>query len=88
MTDTNIFKLARPGTFPSSLTEISRSGARALLTQAVEAEVADFLRRHIDLKTERCPSALHWEASGDCRTTPVERHGLRTQEFRAMPIVG
>ena len=52
MTDTNVFKLARPGTFPDSLTEILRSGARALLTQAVEAEVADFLRRHIDLKTE------------------------------------
>jgi transposase-like protein len=28
------------------------SGARALLTQAVEAEVADFLHRHADLKTE------------------------------------
>ena len=56
MTDTNVFKLARPGTFPSSLTEISRSPARVLLTQAVEAEVADFLRRHIDLKTERCPA--------------------------------
>ena len=52
MTDTNVFKLARPGTFPDSLTEILRSGARALLTQAVEAKVADFLRRHIDLKTE------------------------------------
>jgi putative transposase len=35
MTDTNVFKLARPGIFPDSLTEILRSGARALLTQAV-----------------------------------------------------
>src|SRR3954454_7278761 len=52
MIDTNVFKLAQPGTFTDSLTEILRSGARALLTQAVEAEVADFLHRHADLKTE------------------------------------
>ena len=54
MTDTNVFKLAQPGTFTDSLTEILRSGARALLTQAIEAEVADFLQRHTDLKTEEC----------------------------------
>ena len=52
MTDNNVIKLAQPGTFTDSLTEILRSGARALLTQAVEAEVADFLHRHGDLKTE------------------------------------
>src|SRR5262245_45237284 len=52
MTDSNVFKFAQPGTFTDSLTEILRSGARALLTQAVEAEVADFLHRHADLKTE------------------------------------
>src|SRR3954468_24237006 len=52
MVDTNVFKLAQPGTFTDSLTEILRSGARALLTQAVESEVGDFLRRHADLKTE------------------------------------
>jgi hypothetical protein len=40
MTDNNVIKLAQPGTFIDSLTEILRSGARALLTQAVEAEVA------------------------------------------------
>jgi putative transposase len=28
-----------------------RNGARALLAQAVEAEVADFLGKHADLKT-------------------------------------
>jgi hypothetical protein len=33
------------------LTEVLRSGARALLTQAVEAEVAEFLAKHADLKT-------------------------------------
>jgi len=52
MTDNNVFKLAQPGTFTDSLTEILRGGAHALLKQAVEAEVADFLHRHADLKTE------------------------------------
>jgi putative transposase len=52
MSNNNVFKLAQPGDFTDSLTEILRSGACALLTQAVEAEVADFLHRHSDLKTE------------------------------------
>ena len=52
MTDTNVIKLAPPGTFTDLLTEILRNGARALLTQAVETEVADFLGRYADLKTE------------------------------------
>ena len=52
MTDTNVIKLAQPGTFTDALTEILRDGARALLTQAVETEVADFLGRYADLKTE------------------------------------
>jgi len=51
MTDTNVFKLSQPGMFTDLLTEVLRGGARALLTQAVEAEVADFLHRHSDLKT-------------------------------------
>ena len=53
MSESNIVKLAQPGVFTDSLTEILRSGARALLSQAVEAEVADFLAKHADLKTER-----------------------------------
>ena len=52
MSDTNVIKFAQPGAFTDSLTEILRSGARALLTQAVEAEVAEFLAKHTDLKTE------------------------------------
>ena len=52
MTDNNVFQLAHPGTFTDSLTEILRNGACALLTQAVEAEVAGFLTKHADLKTE------------------------------------
>src|SRR6266850_3093881 len=48
----NVIKLIQPGFFDDQLTEILRNGARALLTRAVEAEVADFLGKHADLKTE------------------------------------
>jgi len=47
----NIVKLIQPGAVSDPLTEILRSGAQALLVQAVEAEVADFLAKHGDLKT-------------------------------------
>jgi len=47
----NIIKLIQPGDVDDQLTEILRNGARALLAQAVEAEVADFLGKHADLKT-------------------------------------
>ena len=52
MTDRNVVKLIQPGTFVDQLTEIVRNGACALLTQAVEAEVAEFLAKHSELKTE------------------------------------
>jgi len=52
VTDTNVIKLSQPGTFTDLLTEILRNGAHALLTQAVEMEVADFLKRYVDLKTK------------------------------------
>jgi len=52
VTDTNVIKLTQPGTFADSLTEILRNGAHALLAQAVEVEVADFLSRYAGLKTE------------------------------------
>jgi putative transposase len=45
-------KLASPGTFIDSLTGVLRNGAQALLTQAVEIEVATFLSRYAGLKTE------------------------------------
>jgi putative transposase len=48
----NVSKLIQPGAFDDQLTEILRQGARTLLAQAVEAEVADFLAKHADLKTE------------------------------------
>jgi putative transposase len=47
----NVVKLIQPGCYDDQLTEILRQGARTLLAQAVEAEVADFLAKHADLKT-------------------------------------
>ena len=51
MSKDNIIKLIQPGNVDDQLTEILRNGARALLAQAVEAEVSDFLGKHADLKT-------------------------------------
>ena len=51
MSDVNVVKLLQPGSFSDPLTEVLRNGARALLAQAIEAEVADFLAQHVDLKT-------------------------------------
>ena len=51
MTDANVFQLSQPGTFSDPLTEILRDGARALLAQAVEAEVAAVLSSHADKRT-------------------------------------
>jgi putative transposase len=48
----NVSKLIQPGCFDDQLSEILRQGARTLLAQAVEVEVADFLARHASLKTE------------------------------------
>ena len=52
MTDSNVFRLSQPGTFSDPLTEVLRNGARALLSQAVEAEVAALLNRHADQRTD------------------------------------
>ena len=52
MTDTNVFALVQPGTFTDRLTDVLRDGARALLAQAVEAEVAGFLGEHADKRTD------------------------------------
>ena len=52
MSNDNVIHLIQPGIFDDQLTEVLRNGARALLAKAVEAEVADFLGQHADLKTE------------------------------------
>ena len=48
----NVVRLIQPGAFDDQLTDVLRNGARALLAQAIEAEVAGFLAKHADLKTE------------------------------------
>jgi putative transposase len=52
VTKTNVFPLCQPGTFADPLTEVLRNGARTLLAQAVEAEVAALLESHADKRTE------------------------------------
>jgi transposase-like protein len=52
MTETNVFQLSQPGPFADPLTEVLRNGARALLSQAVEAEVAALLGCHADKLTD------------------------------------
>ena len=52
MTDDTVVALRQPGEFEDLLTDVLRQGARKLLAQAVEAEVADFLSAHADLTTE------------------------------------
>jgi putative transposase len=52
VTDSNVFHLSQPGTFADPLTEVLRNGARALLAQAVEAEVATLLASHADKLTD------------------------------------
>src|SRR3954447_11510303 len=80
MIDTNVFKLAQPGTFTDSLTEILRSGARALLTQAVEAEVADFLHRHCDLKTDTGRRRVAPPRAGGPRARGAPRASARARD--------
>jgi hypothetical protein len=52
VTETNVFPLSQPGTFADPLTEVLRNGARALLTQAVEAEVAALISCHASELTD------------------------------------
>jgi putative transposase len=51
VTDTNVFSFVQPGTFSDPLTEVLRDGARTLLAQAVEAEVAALLSCHAGKRT-------------------------------------
>jgi len=52
MIQDTVVKLIQPAEFSDPLPEVLREGARALLAQAVEAEVAAFLGRHADRQTE------------------------------------
>ena len=46
MSDANVVKLLQPGSFADPLTEVLRNGARALLAQAVDAEVEECRAKH------------------------------------------
>jgi putative transposase len=64
VTDTNVFQLSQPGTFTDPLTEVLRTGARALLAQALEAEVSSLLSCHADKLTD--DGRRRWCATGIC----------------------
>ncbi len=56
MREDNLVEYRNPGVaapVADALTEVLRNGARELLQQAVEAEVAEFIARHCELKDER-----------------------------------
>jgi putative transposase len=52
MIQDRVLKLIQPGEFSDPLTEVLRNGARALLAQAIDAEVAAFLGSHADKRAE------------------------------------
>ena len=74
MSDANVVKLLQPGSFADPLTEVLRNGARALLAQAIEAEVAEFLAKHVDLKTAAGLSRVVRHGFGEAKS-------LRTRPF-------
>ena len=57
MSNDTVVKLIQPGILTDRLTEVLRDGARALLTQAVEAEVSEFLAATAALKTDDAAGA-------------------------------
>jgi putative transposase len=64
VTEANVFQLSQPGTFTDPLTAVLRTGARALLAQAVEAEASALLASHADKLTE---DGRHgWSVTGIC----------------------
>ena len=52
MSDDNVVQLIQPGSFTDPLTEVLRDRRASMLAQAVEAEVAAFLAKHADHKTD------------------------------------
>ena len=53
----NVFVLknpAVPNAVRDALTEVLREGARTLLAQAIEAEVAEFLAEHAEKRDAAC----------------------------------
>lgn len=48
MSKNNVIELSDPDTFMDTLTELLRTGARQLIEQAVEAELAEFMKQYVD----------------------------------------
>ncbi len=48
MSRCNVIELSDPSAFTDSLTELLRAGARQLIEQAVEAELAEFVKQYVD----------------------------------------
>jgi predicted nucleotide-binding protein len=82
VTETNVFQISQPGTFTDPMTEVLRSGARASLTQAVEAEVAALLNCHTD-KLSPMTAASGWCASDD----GANRRSATTSNSRKVFVV-
>ncbi len=56
MSQDNVFEFKNPGVSNAvrdALTDVSRQGARELLAQAIEAEVAEFLGQWVHLNKRR-----------------------------------
>ena len=70
------------GSFADPLTEVLRNGARALLAQAIEAEVAEFLAKHVDLKTATGLSRGPAPKLRGCRSGVNESGSQETRRWR------
>jgi hypothetical protein len=55
VTETDVFQLCQRGTFADPLTEVLRNGARALLSHAVDAEVAALLDCQFEIGKAHLP---------------------------------
>ncbi len=102
MIQDSVLKLVQPGEFSDPLTEILRNGARALLVQAIDAEVAAFLGSHADKRSEDGRQRLvrhgHLPPERDTRPSrlclaatrvgcpPQPSRGSRTPGQRSMPV--
>ena len=74
MSDANVVKLLQPGSFADPLTEVLRNGARALLAQAIEAEVAEFLDAELEALRQL------FNDDGQVLSRMISRHVSRIRE--------
>jgi hypothetical protein len=81
---TNVFQLSQPRSFADPLTEVLRNGARALLAQAVEAEVATLLSRYADEATDDGRQRLVRHGTGSRLTSAIVK-GFGCRPCRTMP---